>query len=269
MSCRNDMPNGGEYTSGTALNIEEMGYRAKSILNERVDNAKTLVKYLCDKGWAAEAALGVAGVIYAESGINPKAYNSSEHKDGYAYKDKHAPNAKKVTYNGKEYYLDQASMMAWGYGKGIAQWSWTRNFKFRDWYNGGADGQKTSGIPTMDENAMNITGTTLTTQLAYFWHETQSSGRKGFREKMASIQHVSDGGGTSELNRAFEENIIIGVDAALRGYENGGPGFASEKFIDKYTWAGGYKGSMQTRVNYALGVYNKLKDMPDMRPYFG
>lgn len=42
-----------------------------------------------------------------------------------------------------------------------------------------------------------------------------------------------------------QKDTTAATDIMLRGYENGGNGrLASPKFIDNYTWAGGYKGSM-------------------------
>ena len=59
-------------------------------------------------------------------------------------------------------------------------------------------------------------------------------------------------------------NINDATDIILRGYENGGNGILAPKsFIDKYTWAGGYSGSMYDpkngRVNFANAALNEFK----------
>jgi hypothetical protein len=64
-------------------------------------------------------------------------------------------------------------------------------------------------------------------------------------------------------------NVTEATDIALRGYENGGNGtLASIEQINKYTWAGGYGGSMfgkHGRANYAqtaLDSYSKIPKVP-------
>jgi hypothetical protein len=154
-------------------------------------------------------------------------------------------------------------MMKFGYGKGIAQWSWSRNLKFRDWYNS-HNAVKTDGLNQMDDDAANITATTITTQTAFAWLEMQE--RTG--EFMTVINEVNENsvtkitGATNDKKKAvFNENIVKVVDAVLRGYENGSKTkMASTSQIDNYTWSGGYSGSMKTRVSRALGVAEAVKN---------
>ena len=188
-----------EYTPSKISNAQDHGTTEK-------DRAKIIINFFKGKGLPIEVGIGVAGVWSAESHIKTWVYNKAEHDNGYAYKDIHAPNAKTFTYKGQTYYKDQANMMAFGYGKGLAQWSWSRTFKFRDWYNSSAGEPYRSGGPaTMDKNGADITGTTVV--------------ENGGVKKMASISQ-----------------------------------------IDKYTWSGGYKGSMNTRVSGALGIAEAVKN---------
>lgn len=238
-----------EYTPSKISNAQDHGTTEK-------DRAKIIINFFKGKGLPIEVGIGVAGVWSAESHIKTWVYNKAEHDNGYAYKDIHAPNAKTFTYKGQTYYKDQANMMAFGYGKGLAQWSWSRTFKFRDWYNSSAGEPYRSGGPaTMDKNGADITGTTVEAQTAFAWEEMQ--GRTG--EFMDAIKYVT--GNTASDKETFNKNVKIVVDAVLRGFENGGvKKMASISQIDKYTWSGGYKGSMNTRVSGALGIAEAVKN---------
>lgn len=259
MCCLNDIP-GGSISSPDAAGatIASGEYPAVGVNSSVLDRAKVIIKFFKDKGKPVEFGIGVAGVWAAESNIKTDIFNKAEHNYGYAYKDKHAPNANKLQYGGKTYYYDQANMMAWGYGKGLAQWSWERNFQFRDWYNAGADGFKTSTLATMDVNAANITATSVATQTAFAWKEMQA--RTGeFMTTVNGIQHANPDDATK-----FKANLTVAVDAVLRGFENGGKNkMASTKQIDKYTWDGGYTGAMKKRVGRAVGIYEALKKNHD------
>ena len=274
MCCENGIP-GGTISSPDAAGemiAKECGYTPTALTNEvskgttQKDRARDVIEFfksiIQPESAAVEIGIGVAGVWLAESGIKTWKYNSSEAKDGYAFKNKHAPDADTFNYKGKKYYKDQASMMQFGYGKGVAQWSWSRNFKFRDWYNS-SQGVKTEGIPTMDENASGITGTSVTTQTAFAWKEMSERTGEFMDVINGIIEHPA------ESKDEYIIHIINVVDAVLRGFENGDKlKMASKKQIDKYTWSGGYSGSMKKRVSGALGVGEALKDeYPDILWY--
>lgn len=217
-----------------------------------IQRAQEIIDFFRDK-LPLEFGIAVAGVWSAESGIKNWNYNKAEQTNGYAFSDKYAPNADKFNYKGQTFYKDRATMTRFGYGKGLAQWSWSRNLKFRDWYRAGADGNTTPGV-TMDDNASAITATSVTTQTAFAWKEMQE--RTG--EFMGVVNYIKDHPaqrGTKE----FENNIVLAVDAVLRGFENGGvKKMATKKFMDNYKWDGGYKGAMKKRVERALGIYKEL-----------
>lgn len=217
-----------------------------------IDRAREIIAFFNGK-LPLEFAIAVAGVWSAESGIKNWNYNREEQSNGYAYKNKYAPNADKFNYKGQTFYKDRATMTRFGYGKGLAQWSWSRNLKFRDWYRAGADGNTTPGV-TMDDNASAITATSVTTQTAFAWKEMQE--RTGeFMETVNRIKNNPAQQGTPE----FENNIVLAVDAVLRGFENGGvKKMATKEFMDKYKWDGGYKGAMKKRVERALGIYKEI-----------
>lgn len=262
MSCQNGIPGGSISSPDSAGEMISSGqYPAIWPNSSTLDRAKVIIQFCKDKGLPVEFGIGLAGVWAAESNIRTDIYNKAEHNNGYAYRNIHAPNAKKFPYGGQTYYKDQANMMKFGYGKGLAQWSWERNFKFRDWYNSGADGHKTPGLSTMDTDAANITATTVETQTAFAWKEMQE--RTGqFMSVVNSLkeEHVS----YIENEEKFKANITTAVDAVLRGFENGSTeNMASTKQIDKYKWDGGYSGAMKKRVGRAIGFYEALKKAGD------
>lgn len=258
MSCTNGIPGGVVDSPDVAGEMAATNnYPSVKAPTDLLGRAMVIIDFALANGLPIEFGIGLAGVWAAESEIKSDVYNKSEHRDGYAFKDKHAPNADKFTYKGNTYYKDQANMMKFGYGKGLAQWSWSRNFEFRDWYNSSAAAQYRSGGPaTMDENAANITATTVAAQTAFAWHEM--SKRDGeFLTAVNGIQTVN----ASQNEAQFKANITTAVDAVLRGFENGGKNkMASTKQIDKYTWDGGYSGAMKKRVGRAVGIYEKLKE---------
>lgn len=259
MSCENGIPGGAASTSTPAGEMAASGnYPSVKSNSTTLSRAETIVQFALDNGLPIEFGIGLAGVWAAESEIRTDVYNKDEHRDGYAYRNKHAPNADKFTYKGQTYYKDQANMMKFGYGKGLAQWSWSRNFEFRDWYNGSEGSRYRSGGPsTMDENAANITATTVLAQTAFAWHEMQK--RTGeFTQAINEIKtkHTKP----SQNEPQFKANITTAVDAVLRGFENGGTKkMASTAQIDRYTWDGGYSGAMKKRVGRAIGIYEDLK----------
>lgn len=269
MCCTNDVP----YSAAPPANVGEAlavsgDYQpiklseARSHGTTEYERAKDIIQFfVVDKGLPIEFAIAVAGVWGAESGIATWRYNKAEHDNGYAFKNRHAPTKDVIKYGGQTYYKDQANMMKFGYGKGVAQWSWDRPLKFRDWYRS-SSGVRTQGV-TMDEWGANITGTSVTTQTAFAWHEM--IGRTG--EFMTTVNGITHASPVSN-KQAFDQNIITCVDAVLRGFENGSTKkMASTAAIDKYTWDGGYKGAMKKRVGRALGVYEKLKETGDFSQY--
>jgi hypothetical protein len=258
MCCQNGIPSDAAGTTDVAGKMiseiwGEDAITPEIVTGDRITRAKDVINFFFKtKAMPIEVGIAVAGVWCAESGINTKAYNRAEKNNGYAFRDKHAPDARTFKYNGKTYYYDQATMMKFGYGKGVAQWSWDRNLKFRDWYNS-SNGVKTDGITRMDDDAANITGTSVTTQTAFAWEEMQK--RTG--EFLTTVNGII----TATDLETFQKNIIILVDAVLRGYENGSVRkMASTTQIDKYTWSGGYSGSMKKRVSSALGIAEAIKN---------
>ena len=275
MSCTNEIPYGAGMPTDMVSSILADNTYSPTKPSTKVEHGKTelqrayeVLDFFISKNIPGtqtrvpiEFAIAVSGVWGAESGIETWRYMKEEHDNGFAYKDKHAPNAKTFKYGGEVYYYDQANMMKFGYGKGVAQWSWDRVLKFRDWYRG-SGGVTTPGV-TMDDWGANITGTSVETQTAFAWYEmSQRTGE--FLSVLKNHPHKSATGDPE----GFKNNIIVFVDAVLRGFENGGVNkMASTKDIDKYTWAGGYKGSMLTRVNRALGIYEEIKNDSRYAPY--
>ena len=259
MSCNNGIPGDAFHSVEEAIGWDytptKMGPEKDKDNRTQTERASDIVRFFKGKEIPIEFGIAVAGVWSAESGIKNWRYNNAEHENGYAYKNKIAPNAETIKYNGNTYYKDKNSMMAWGYGKGLAQWSWTRNFKFRDWYNGnGQDVVTTPNLNSMDQNAANITATSVSTQTAFAWKEMQE--RTG--EFMDVVKYIIQNPANDK--ETFKKNVVLCVDAVLRGFENGGTKcMASTKQIDKYTWSGGYFGAMKTRVSRALGVAEALK----------
>ena len=99
-----------DYSPTKISNATERGTTEKQ-------RAQKIIDFFLNKGLPIEVGIGVAGVWSAESNIKTWVYNKNEHSDGYAFRDKHAPNADKFTYKGQTYYKDQANMMKFGYGK--------------------------------------------------------------------------------------------------------------------------------------------------------
>ena len=259
MSCENGIPGGAASTSTPAGTMAASGnYPSIKPKASTASNGEEVVRVMLENGYPIEFAIGLAGVFAAESEINPAAYNNEEKANGFSYRDKHAPDAQTFTYKGQKYYMDQANMMKFGYGKGIAQWSWSRNLSFRDWYNGSGGSQYRRGGPSsIDTDAEDIIKTTLAAQTGFALYElNQRSGK--LRQ---AIQEIRDNHTTpSQDEQKFKANITKAVDAALRGFENGTEtAMASVSAIDKYKWAGGYEGSMKTRVGKAMGLYESFK----------
>lgn len=264
MSCENGIPYGeGPVTDAVSALITEIknkNYEAKNVNSDVVDRAKGVIDFMLDKGYPIEVGISFAGVWAAESRIETWSYNKSEQSNGFAFRNVTRDKAESFVIAGETYYKDQAGMMSFGYGKGMAQWSWDRNIKFREWYNSGAEGHKTSGLPTMDHFAANITATTVDTQTAYAWYEMRH--RTG--EFMGVLNSLKSSPATTE--EEFNVNVTRGVDAVLRGFENGGPSkMASTSQIDKYKWCNGYEGAMKTRMENALGIAQAVKnDYPQL-----
>jgi hypothetical protein len=272
MSCTNEIPYGSGIPSDTLEPVmTDNTYKPDKLSSKKdmhgkteLDRAYEILDFFKTKSidgtsLPAEFAIAVCGVWGAESHIATWNFNKSEHDyGGSRFRNVHAPNAGTFTYNGQKYYKDQANMMKFGYGKGVAQWSWDRPLKFRDWFNTQASPDDKRGTPftQMDDWGVEITGTSVTTQTAFAWLEmTERTGE--FKRSIKSVTHKS----ASNDQEGFKNNIIFCVDAVLRGFENGSKSsFASIEQINKYD--GGYKGSMLSRVNRALGVYEEIKNNP-------
>ena len=229
-----------------------------------IDRVKQVVRFFKDNtDMPAEFAVAVAGVWSAESHVAPWRYNSPEKNNGGNFAGV-SPGTKGETFGGKKYNYNEENMKLFGYGKGVAQWSWTRNLKFAEWYNG-TSGVKTEGVE-MDENGAAIVKTNMVTQTAYAWREMGERMKKDFKNAVDAVKgnHVNP---AEDLN-FFTENVIISVDAVLRGFENGSGGkFASEKQMDAYKADGGYLGSLKRRTGGAMSVYEAIKSDSEFAEY--
>jgi hypothetical protein len=223
--------------------------------------AEQVLDTFLSKGYPFEVAIGFAGVWGAESGINPKRYNANEKNEGGS-----APSQTSKTYKSKGvvYRMDKDGMKLWGYGKGVAQWTWTRVFKFRDWYNEDASAVKTPGVSEIDTYGADILKTNMETQTAFAWYEIEKCGRTELINFVASLQTKKP---SVDMN-GFEENVVKSCDAVLRGFENGHSKFTTVEDIDyRHRKHGGYNGIMDRRVGWALGVFEEVKNNPKYAPY--
>lgn len=263
MSCENGIPYGtGPSEEAIGAIAAETEYAPKKVEEDRggaenktlEERAEDVIDFFLSKDFSIEFAIGVAGVWVQESRIEPWNFNQREHDTGGNYRGKHGQTRRSFNFGGKVYFYTEENMKLFGYGKGLAQWSWDRVFKFRDWYNG-AGGTKTQGLSTMDEYGVEITATSMNTQLNFAWLEMQE--RRGeFMKTARGIQHVSQ-----QTNpEKFKENIKVAVDAITRGYENGSNNtMASVDAMNSYS--GNYWGiDFKVRYEYALGIYEKIKD---------
>jgi hypothetical protein len=260
MSCTNEIPYGSGIPSDTLEPVMLDNTYRPDKLSSKVEHGKTELerayeildffsgKTIDGTALPIEFALAVCGVWGAESHISTWRHNDDEMTRGGGVAGVHAPDAGTFTYNGQKYYKDQANMMKFGYGKGVAQWSWDRVLSFRDWYRG------TGG--EMDDWGANITGTSVETQTAFAWKEMQE--RTGeFKTAIKSVVHKP----ASSQEEGFKNNIIFCVDAVLRGFENGSK--AKMRSVESMNaYKGGYKGGMLSRVNRALGIYEEIKNNP-------
>ena len=102
MSCENGIPGGAASTSTPAGEMAASGnYPSVKSNSTTLSRAETIVQFALDNGLPIEFGIGLAGVWAAESEIRTDVYNKDEHRDGYAYRNKHAPNADKFTYKGQ------------------------------------------------------------------------------------------------------------------------------------------------------------------------
>ena len=231
------------------------------------DRLRQVVRFFKDNhsDIPAEFAIAVAGVWSAECHIAPWRCNVSERDRGGTAAGKHGVTKKFETFKGVTYYYNEENMKQFGYGKGVAQWSWTRNLQFADWYNTVAPGNvKTPNLPTLDTNGNDILKTNMTTQTAFAWSEMEKRMRGDFLESIENIKtnSVSPVSNWSE----YEKNIILGVDTVLRGFENGGGGnFATPEQMDSYKH--GYAYGLKQRIGGAMSVYNVLKDDQEFKSY--
>lgn len=259
MSCENGIPYGtGPAVSAVADVIAENDYQPSDVGTSTSERGKFVVLYFKNKGLPIEIGFGFAGVWGAESGIKTEAFNEEEQTTGGYWAGKHSDKTFEV--EGVKYNYCQEVMQKFGYGKGVAQWSWDRPLKFRIWYNNtSASNEKTQGMPTLDTYASAITATSVTTQIAYAWYECC--------KRTGELKRTFDGIVTATPGSdKFKDNIVVAVDAVLRGFENGGRDkMASVTQIDEgYAKAGGYKTAMKKRVEWALGLYERLKNDPDI-----
>ena len=175
-------------------------------------NGEKLIQVLMSEfGLQKFQAAAFAGVFMAESGLNPAAYNKEE-KSGRG-----VPGQSKAT--------AQKLAATCGYGAGLAQWTFQE--------------RKSKAVAALNKSR----GT------SYNWRVLEAIPLEdqvrmvGLELKAPFMQKV-------KASRSVEE----AVDLVLRGYENGGGGsgaLCSTAAIDKYTWCGGYKGAMKTRVGFA------------------
>lgn len=228
------------------------------------DRIKQVVAFFKDNtDVPAEFAIAVAGVWSAESHVAPWRYNSPEKNNGGNFAGV-SPGTKGETFDGKKYNYNEENMKLFGYGKGVAQWSWTRNLKFAEWYNS-SSGVKTSGVE-MDKYGSAIVKTNMTTQTAYAWLEMSNRMKNEFKRIVDTVK--ANHADPSEDFNLFQENIILSVDAVLRGFENGSSGkFASEKQMNGYKADGGYLGSLKRRVGGAMSAYEVIKSDSSFAEY--
>jgi hypothetical protein len=197
-------------------------------------------------GLTPEQSAGVAGVFTAESRVKPNIYGGIE-----KYSEKEHPDILKYRAKGIKYLPN-------GYGAGLAQWTNTDDFKhygkpgFNDTF-----GWKTDILNSINANRVAtgrpkvtaVENSSMDDQLVAFKDSIETGRKKGFLEKLKAARTVEDA-----------------TDVMLRGYENGGRGsLASKEAIDKYTWAGGYAGSMKSRVGHAkaaLANWKRFEGMP-------
>ena len=259
MSCENGIPYGTGPSKEAIGAVEaKVKYTPVDVPSSAVPNAEAVIDFFLakDDTLPIEFCIAVTGVFGAESGIVPKKFNKQEQTSGGSYNGRHEPGQKTFKYGGKEYGYSEETMRKFGYGKGLAQWTWARPLEFRDWYNNNASpSEKTSGVDRIDENASAITSTSINTQCSFAWRE-MSLRSGGFMKTIRSVTHVSH---TSDPD-GFKNNIKVCVDAITRGYENGSTNaMASVEFMNKYS--GDYWGiDFRKRYEWALGVYEKIKN---------
>lgn len=273
MSCENGIPYGtGPSEEAIGAVAAKVDYTPKNIDSPRSaddgrtpeERAEEVIDFFLSKGFTIEFALGVAGVWGQESQIQPWSYNRNEHETGGYARGKHAPDCGFFFYppnSGKKEYRSEENMKLFGYGKGLAQWSWDRVLAFRDWYNG-ATATKTSGLSGMDEYGASITATSMNTQLDFAWKEMEQ--RRGeFMQTVRGMQHVSHLSNPEK----FKENVKVAVDAVTRGFENGSSkSMATVEQMNNYS--GDYWGiDFKNRYEWALGLYEKIKSLPKYSEY--
>lgn len=259
MSCKNNVP------YGTGPSRDEIGaleakinYTPTKVPDSVITRAIPILQFFKGKT-PAEFGLAVAGVWGCESGIDSTRYNKGEQSNGGRVNGV-TTSTNTFTYKGTKYEKTEETMRKFGYGKGLAQWTWDRPLKFRDWYNGG--GVPTPSLPTMDENASAITATSVSTQTAFAWVEMQE--RSG--EFMSTVNNITHADHKTETEK-YKENIKKCVDAVTRGFENGSNAkFANVSDMNRYS--GDYWGvDFKKRYEYAIGIYEKIKDNPDYQQY--
>ena len=263
MSCENGIPYGtGPSNDAVGAIIAQNKYTSTDIPDNRDPQNKTaeergadIIRFFKGKSLAgrplhSEFAFAVAGVWGAESGIKTWSYNSNEQQTGGGVQGVHTT-SDYGNYKGNKLYHTEENMKRYGYGKGVAQWSWERNLLFKDWYNSGAGGTQ-KPFSTIDENASAITATSVANQTGFAWKEMQE--RTGeFTSVVNSINHASPG------SDEFKNNILKCVDAVTRGFENGSNAkMRSPESMNSYK--GGYQSELKKRCDWALGLYEKLKN---------
>lgn len=260
MCCENGIPYGsGPEIKDVSSAVAKADYAPTDVGKDASQRGKEVILFFKNKGLPVEIGFAFAGVWGAESGIKTWNFNKEEQTKGGYWAGKYSE-TKKFEIEGVTYHYSQEVMQKFGYGKGVAQWSWDRPLKFRIWYNTKAtEAEKTPGMPTMDKYASGITATCATSQIGFAWYEcSQRTGE--LKRTFDSIQTAEPG------SEKFRQNMIVAVDAVLRGFENGSTkSMASvQKMNEGYAKAGGYDRAMENRVSWALGLYEKLKDDPDI-----
>ena len=185
----------------------------------------TIIKKLMQAfNWSPEQASALAGVIYCEGGWNPAAVMTQERSGTFSgTSEENKPKLASPKYsnfpNGQS-----------GYGAGLAQWTFENRKGTAISY-----ANKTLG-KAIKNDQVELAGLDFQIQMI-----------------IEEFKHTR--GNLADQIRNTT-NILDAVDLVLRGYENGGGGkLASKEFIDKYTWAGGYEGSMESRGGAAMAAY--------------
>lgn len=184
--------------------VSSMYHSAKDAL-EKVnikENAKKITDALMGRlGFTKEQASGAAGVLMAESGLNPAAENKEEKKSG--------------------------RLGPTGHGQGIAQWSLSRNQDFYDWYEK-KYGKGTGKYPSQ---------ASLDDQIEFMIHEMM--GRPAFMEAMRNAQDPAQA--ADVMLRGFENGgkDALATPRQLDSYSKVGSGNYDHLITTRASYAHG------------------------------